>query len=429
MSALPIPLPPLRHQRRARSPSPPPAQVSPTKAKKHRPPPLDLARIKATYPTERAVNDAAQPDSDEKGSLLGKGQVSPPILPPLKRNRADQGATSSTGNRAGMDDLSRWAALAEARNQLEGGSKKAEKEETERGAIKKPRRAERVSDDPFDVAVVEPGLQYPSWHAPVQPYAQPARPSDLGREHDFSNLKPGEVVPRHLLDSYKPHADRDLRETVAGETYESVLHNVLLTPTYMRDTPSPRSQRSGLVDTERSGNGRYARLTRETLLAKAKRASRAPFAMLAARRAEPSDARSVSSSMRAMREREEAEMDKFRRTKGVMLGSTTSLPPHSSPDKGREMPTRRSPTGERGRGWGFEDEEAKVEYHQHAYYTAGPLPSKQALKERDERDNKARGSCWTFNITKRMDPKKVKKQQRKRKVSTFLSFSRTACML
>ena len=169
MSALPHPLPPLRHQRRARSPSPPPAQVSPTKAKKHRPPPLDLARIKATYPTERAVNDAAQPDSDEKGSLLGKGQVSPPILPPLKRNRADQGATSSTGNRAGMDDLSRWAALAEARNQLEGGSKKAEKEETERGAIKKPRRAERVSDDPFDVAVVEPGLQYPSWHAHVQP--------------------------------------------------------------------------------------------------------------------------------------------------------------------------------------------------------------------------------------------------------------------
>jgi hypothetical protein len=381
--------------------------------------------------------------------------------------------------------MSRWKALAEARNMLEGGSKKAaavsntdtlEQEEALRGngagnkgTMKKPRKAERhdiTSDDPFDIAFVEPGLQYPSWHAPPIPtYSQPGQSSHLlaeteseRRARNLQNLQPGQVVPRHVLDSYHgKSAARSERDTVAGETYESVLHDVLLTPTYLRETPSPRSL---LSSDPADRNGRYGSRfgrsravgARETLMAKAKRASRAPLALLGKRYASErdgygtsknggSDVRSVSGSTRAMRAREEAEMDRFRRARPLMLGSTASfdsaeVSPTRAPGRGRgqgrneyeaDGRTRSSSVGkkrERERSRERYDEEAKVEYHQHhAYYNAAPLPSKQALIEWDREksrreEEKARGSCWTFNITKGMDPKKVKKQQRKRKVSS-----------
>lgn len=354
-----------------------------------------------------------------------------------------------------------------------------------RGATRKARRPEReerrrASDDPFDVAIIEPGLQYPSWHPPAPAFAQPGRsnsrsPSSQTRSthweraceweekteseaerrvRNLQNLQPGQVLPRHMLDSfpqpdrYADHA-RSERDTVAGETYDSVLHNVLLTPTYLRNTPSPRSL---LSNDPADRNGRYASRARtgvrDTLVAKARRMSKAPLALLGKRYAEESRSnasfgsglgsgaglRSISGSMRAMKAREEEEMDRFRRARPLMLTSESSEQLSSStvPRGQRALidaygtPTHRSPVRkeyqDRSRDR-YDDEEAKVEHHHHhAYYNAAALPSKQALiewdreKERQEA-KEARGSCWTFNITKGMDPKKVKKQQRKRKVS------------
>ena len=91
----------------------------------------------------------------------------------------------------------------------------------DKGKRGKPRPRKAV-DDPFEVAEVEPGHRYTSWK---------------GGQVD---IKPGQVIPRGLIPKVgSTPTNRGTVHTPATENYESVLHNVLLTPTYFGVSPLP----------------------------------------------------------------------------------------------------------------------------------------------------------------------------------------------
>ncbi|WVQ66681.1 uncharacterized protein L199_004870 [Kwoniella botswanensis] len=165
-----------------------------------------------------------------------------------------------------------------------------------------------VEEDPFEVAEVEIGHRYPSWK---------------GGKVD---LKPGQVLPRDIIPSLVSHRSElfssspkgKTRDEVEGlENYESVLHNVLLTPTYLRASPLP--PRTATASPSSLGeSSRYAK--RRTLLYKASdmisgvaRNARNSKWLPGKSILKPTYALEAGRSLRAMKEREEQEMDRFRR--------------------------------------------------------------------------------------------------------------------
>ncbi|WWC64799.1 uncharacterized protein I303_107412 [Kwoniella dejecticola CBS 10117] len=163
--------------------------------------------------------------------------------------------------------------------------------------LKKSKAKKVYDEDPFEVAEVEIGHRYPSWK---------------GGKVD---IKPGQVIPRDIIPSLvsygsnSPNKRKSRTEELAEEPYESVLHNVLLTPTYFTASPNPSAM---------GESSRYAK--RKTLLDKATdavsgvaRGARNSRWLPGKSIPKPSYALEADQSLRAMREREEQEMERFRK--------------------------------------------------------------------------------------------------------------------
>ena len=97
--------------------------------------------------------------------------------------------------------------------------------------IEKPSKARKVVDDSFDVAEVEPGHRYTPWKS--------------GKV----DIRPGELIPHGVLgtSSGKLAAYAGKRNADQSQC-ESVLHNVLLTPTYLGSSPLPVPSPSPSLD-------------------------------------------------------------------------------------------------------------------------------------------------------------------------------------
>lgn len=296
--------------------------MSPDRGK--RPPPIDLKRIRAAYPTEKAVNDI--PLTPPTRARIPPPAASPPILPPFP--------------------------LA-LRNEKEAQKKAA-------AARRPPPPARCESDDPFDIVSVEPGHRYDSWQ---------------GGKVD---IRPGEVIPRGLIGSHIGsgsgrretriiRGERPEEEEEGGEQYDSVLQHVLLTPTYLRASPS---------STHHTISGRKG--ARETMMDRAKRMSRAIPRRL--KREDP-----AGKAVRSMREREEQEMNRFRRTQGMALGSTSSV----ALDRGAGSPI---PKERRSPGW-LGEREAKVGFERDRYEKREYRDVKGGIGYAAEEGDGRRG-CW-----------------------------------
>jgi len=161
-----------------------------------------------------------------------------------------------------------------------------------------------VVDDPFDVAEVEPGHRYTSWKG-----------GKVG-------IKPGQVIPRSLLrvPSEMP-ITRLKTEPESPDQYDSVLYNVLLTPTYLGHSPLPVPSSSPSPLASSSNPKRRSLIDRATdTIHHVARMSRHPGwvgkGILKHRDEE------VGRSVREMREREQREMERFRNaTRMGRLGS------------------------------------------------------------------------------------------------------------
>ncbi|WVQ84764.1 hypothetical protein IAT38_006921 [Cryptococcus sp. DSM 104549] len=213
---------------------------------------------------------------------------------------------------------------------------------------KKPRR---VEDDPFEVAEVEMGHRYTSWK---------------GGKVD---IRPGEIIPRGMVPPLvSPGNDRKKRRdtTLDPDNYESVLHNVLLTPTYLAASPFPASSDEAASYTSRNEKRRtLLGKASDTLYSTAKRA-RDSLWMPGKGILKNAGGDGTDRSVRAMRAREEQEMDRFRRAAMpvrlvVPTRSTVTLSSGSSPS--REMShvySRRSPGFVGSQEWGIGyDEDGK----------------------------------------------------------------------
>lgn len=276
----------------------------------HRPPPLDLRRTKEVYPGVPGVVPTA-------GLVASPGtEVQPFQIPARDQKRAK---------------------LAKA------GEAESHGQQTE---YKPKRRLFAIADDAdqFDLAEVEPGHRYASW---------------LGGTR--VSIKPGQTLPvvghaEPVIRGIDPHArtssravtaDRkDQSRYLATPVHESVLHDVLLTPTYLRRSPSipltasPLSPRGDWPT--RSGR-------RKTLLDALKRGSR-----LMSKR---NDGMGSDRSGRGIREGEVAGADRFRMaTRHVRLaddddsrGYSTHTPKVHAGYPGTDLYARKSPAT---REWG-----------------------------------------------------------------------------
>ena len=102
-------------------------------------------------------------------------------------------------------------------------SKPARPEQSSRTPKAPPKKVDLQKDDPFQGAEVEPGHRYTPWTRKV-------------------DVKPGQIVPLGVLGSHAPMKQVS-RETLheAEEMYGGVLHNILLTPTYLNASPATAS--------------------------------------------------------------------------------------------------------------------------------------------------------------------------------------------
>ncbi|WVW86369.1 hypothetical protein I302_108414 [Kwoniella bestiolae CBS 10118] len=269
----------------------PSTPLPPSKPK--RPPPLDLKRTRMMYPPNH--NDVII--DPETATAKTEHPASIPILhnaPPLPPKRE----------------------LSEKLKPKAKGAKKV------------------VKDDPFEVAEVEIGHRYPSWK---------------GGKVD---LKPGQVIPRDMIPSLVSHGSESPKRKTRDEVeeldnYESVLHNVLLTPTYLRASPLPPRTNTPSSLGESS---RYAK--RRTLLDRAgdtisgvARTARNSRWLPGKSILKPSYALEADRSLRAMKDREEQEMERFRRNvKPVRL----NVPDYEDDDTSQQ----RYPKSREGAGGG-----------------------------------------------------------------------------
>lgn len=154
---------------------------------------------------------------------------------------------------------------------------------------------EKTVYDPFDVAEVEPGHRYTEWKG------------------GSAGIKPGQVIPRGLLGVPKETSSiRKSEATQSPDQYESVLHNVLLTPTYLRASPLPVFTPSPSPWTPNNQPKRRTLMDKAVdrmySIAKISKNSGWTGKGILKHRDEE-----VCRSVRTIREREEREMDRFRR--------------------------------------------------------------------------------------------------------------------
>ena len=157
--------------------------------------------------------------------------------------------------------------------------------------VEKPSKVKKVANDPFEVAEVESGHRYPHWK---------------GGKVD---IRPGELIPQGVLgiSSGRPSIQAGKREPDQIQ-YESVLHNVLLTPTYLGSpvsSPSPSAFASKSYLKHRTLVVRDA----DPFQSAAKISSSSKWV---GKNPEENWDDKVGRSIRDMREREEREMDRFR---------------------------------------------------------------------------------------------------------------------
>jgi hypothetical protein len=259
-----------------------------------RPPPLDLERTKALYPSEKATNE------------LSSG---------LAQGRTDDATLSDE-----VEEL-------KGESEFEAGKKHA-KENREKQRQQKVTK-EKIVDDPFEVAVVDAGHKYTSWK---------------GGKVD---INPGQVIPRGTLAPLRPPFAQVRGEQ--GESYESVLHNVLLTPTYLGPSPIPPVTPSPTASSSRAGANSRRKTLRDraeeaiSLAALGARGSRCMRKAILKNRDD-----GAVGSMQWMKEGEEADMGRHRRgTMAISLASAYGdIYSHSLGDAGYPN-VYRSPNGDR----------------------------------------------------------------------------------
>ncbi|KAL7423949.1 Delta(24)-sterol C-methyltransferase [Cryptotrichosporon argae] len=235
-----------------------PAPAAPTKKRDRRPPPLDLSKVDEAYPRPRVVIEPTTPSDDgvERGPA-------PPKLP-LEPTASTSNVTSK-------------------------GNKPAPKEA----------KSADIFDNPFEVVEVERGHRYPSFYG--------------------LDVKPGDVVPPAASRRVVPVLPADVlaRHLLATPLGDSVLHDILLTPTYLRGSPS--------VHTPDLSPATFLRCVSH-------RVSQLPHALPPLRGILRHQPRDADDSLRALRDREAAEMDRFRRYERYEHSETARVsPPKRSP--------------------------------------------------------------------------------------------------
>ena len=182
---------------------------------RRRPPPLNLARTKAAFPTVKGVTLVRE---DSPRSSIAR---TPPAKTIPKRNE-------SLPVVRGAGDLMK--AASKAGRMFKSSSPKMEKKERPR-----PKLAPHES---YDFVTLEAEHRYPSWkggkvdirpgeHIPADLVPTLARSKSKSANH----LAPRPILTRQASSTYSPVEDQ----------YESVLHNVLLTPTYFAPSTAHRS--------------------------------------------------------------------------------------------------------------------------------------------------------------------------------------------
>ncbi|OWZ35940.1 hypothetical protein C351_05006 [Cryptococcus neoformans c8] len=222
----------------------------------------------------------------------------------------------------------------------------------------KPRKKLQLVEDPFEVAEVEIGHRYLSWKG--------------GK----ADIRPGQVIPSGLMPSLvdldvkpKPKPKPKRCGTVADtpDNYESVLHNVLLTPTYIAPSPQVNSTPTLSPYDPSEFIEKYDRpctlLDRATgtISNAAKRTSKWMPRKSILRNGPNGDDGAANESLRALKERELQEMARFRQkarpTVRLAVPSDAAYSSGSSPM--RELSnvySRKSPgwLGSRGRIIGYD---------------------------------------------------------------------------
>ncbi|WWC91908.1 uncharacterized protein L201_006858 [Kwoniella dendrophila CBS 6074] len=263
----------------------PPLKLKCTKNSPKRPPPLDLQKTKLMYPPGHSdvIIDPGTSKTDQRpDSSIYQNQQAPPLP-------------------------------------------KKEEVKSDKPRLKPAKKVFEEDDDRFDVAEVEIGHRYPSWK---------------GGKVD---LKPGQVLPREMIPSLVSSSNSPKRKTRTEELlptpdqYESVLHNVLLTPTYLGNGGSITP--SSLGESSKVGYSKYAK--RRTLLDKASetitevaRNARNSKWLPGKSILKPTYALEADRSLRAMRDKEEQEMERFRKNvKPVRL----NVPDYEDDDHTRQQ--------------------------------------------------------------------------------------------
>lgn len=207
-----------------------------------------------------------------------------------------------------------------------------------------PKKKRQLIEDPFEVAEVEIGHRYPSWK---------------GARADF---RPGQVIPPEimpplvdLVPKSKPKS-KPKRGTAADtpDNYESVLHNVLLTPIYIAPspqvnltlTPSPYDSFE-FIEKYNRPRTLLDRAT-DTISNAAKRTSKWLPGKNILRDGTNNDDRAANESLRTLNERELEDMARFRQntSSGVRLAVPGDVAYSSGSSPVKEMSnlySRKSP--------------------------------------------------------------------------------------
>ena len=270
----------------------------------HRPPPLDLRRTKQAYPGVAGIIPTA-------------GTVAP-------------------------QDLGEENVLVMAPEAKTGRRKEKERKASER----QQKKERKLVDDPFEIAEVEPGHRYASWRGgkvSIEPGqvlptgALEIAPTSHGIDPDDL---PSRTTSRNAaLERLERSKSFKSNHLAAPDMYDSVLHDVLLTPTYLRHspvippTPSPRSS-------HREGWREYKPNKRRTIVEALRRGS----TML---RWNEHDR-----SMRESKDREAQEMARFRQAVRPVRFAENPVVGYSSSPRWTQLGSatmRRSPAS---REWG-----------------------------------------------------------------------------
>lgn len=223
----------------------PDSPVSPVRPK-HRPPPLDLSKTRRHFPTVKGVTlvrevspppMVSSPTSPTqlKGSLPKRDQSLPVVRGPADLQKS---SSSKVGQL------------------FKGSNNNNEKIETK--LTPKPKAS---AHDTYDFVSLESEHQYPSWtggKVDIRPGEH--IPADLvGHRKDTPQrgIKPSRSVPGLA------RKDSSMAPSPDGDQYESVLHNVLLTPTYFAPSTASKSTTDLVSGKDRSN--------RQTLLDRASR--------------------------------------------------------------------------------------------------------------------------------------------------------------